>query len=298
MIFAFMAYKGNFSDKASSLVEQFIAFRMLGLHLERLSDIALIDKESPHVSLAPPYENLQIKGALQLDNICYRYNSHSPYILKSLNVAISQGECVAIIGPSGCGKTTLLKILTGLLSPETGQIKIDGKKLADMALENYRRQIGVVMQEDSLFAGSIAENIAFFDPQINMQAVWQASQLASMHDDIMAMPMKYETLVGDMGAALSGGQKQRILLARALYKQPKVLLMDEGTAHLDIATEQKVNQSLISLGITRIIIAHRPQTIMIANRVLEFVGGQLQEVWLENNSRPINAIEEEAYVAS
>ena len=182
-----------------------------------------------------------------------------------------------MLGPSGCGKTTLLKIMVGLFHPYSGQVLIDGIPIKKYGLTTYRKQIGVVMQEDGLFAGSIADNIAFFDTGTDMEQVSKAAQDAMIHNEIMAMPMKYESLVGDMGSALSGGQKQRIMLARALYRNPKILFMDEGTANLDVATERMVNKSVSSLGITRIIIAHRPETIKSADHVFEIKDGKLSK---------------------
>ena len=138
------------------------------------------------------------------------------------------------------------------------------------------------MQEDDLFAGSIAENIAFFDPEMKMDKVIFAAEAAMIHEDTMKMPMKYESLIGDMGSALSGGQKQRVMLARALYRQPKILFMDEGTAHLDVNTEHLINESIRNLGITRVTIAHRPDTIYSASRVYLLCEGLLQEVFSNN----------------
>jgi ATP-binding cassette subfamily B protein RaxB len=170
-----------------------------------------------------------------------------------------------------------MKIMTGLFKPTDGKIIIDGKPINEYGLTAFRKQIGVVMQEDDLFAGSIAENISFFDDSADMKSIIMAAKQAMIHDEIMAMPMNYESLVGDMGAALSGGQKQRLMLARALYRNPKILFMDEGTAHLDVETERMVNTSIANLGITRIIIAHRPETIRSADRVLEMQNGELVE---------------------
>lgn len=275
MIFAFMAYKRNFTEKASDLVENVIEYRMLGLHLERIADIAHVEQEEQGLDLA----RIQpIRGKLRLENVHYRYSSDTAVILKGIDLTMEIGDSIAIIGASGGGKTTLLKLMTSLFKPVKGQILLDGIPLTDYGLAHYRKQIGVVMQDDSLFAGSIAENIAFFDPEFEMDSVISAARSAMVDVEIERMPMKYESLVGDMGCALSGGQKQRILLARALYRQPKILFMDEGTAHLDVSTERKVNESIASLGITKIIIAHRPETIEYAKRVLLLSDGVLEDV--------------------
>jgi ATP-binding cassette subfamily B protein RaxB len=188
------------------------------------------------------------------------------------------GERVAIVGPSGCGKTTLLKVLLGLLAPLEGDGLYGGIPVKHLGLQNYRRRIGTVMQEDVLLAGSIADNISFFDVQHDDERAQACAKTAAVHEDIAAMPMGYQTLVGDMGSSLSGGQKQRVLLARALYKSPKVLALDEATSHLDIANEQRVTQALAQMNVTRIIVAHRPETIAAAQRVVVLQQGRVQEL--------------------
>jgi ATP-binding cassette subfamily B protein RaxB len=189
-------------------------------------------------------------------------------VIRRLNFSISAGEAVAIVGPSGCGKTTLAKLLLGLLEPTEGSIRIGGIDIRRYGLAAYREMVGAVMQNDELFAGSVADNISFFDPAGSLAAIVSASRAACIHDEIVAMPMGYESLIGDMGSALSGGQKQRVLLARALYRQPSLLLLDEATSHLDVDRERWINRQVGELQITRIIIAHRPDTIASADRVI------------------------------
>lgn len=276
MIFAFMAYKRNFTDKASALVEKAIEFRMLSLHLERLADIALEEREEHADDGNSSHGTVEISGHIEVRNIQYRYSHSAPYVLDGVDLIVDAGDTIAITGASGCGKTTLLKVMTGLFKPEKGQVLLDGVCLADYGLQQFRCQIGVVMQEDDLFAGSIAENISFFDQEADMSWIQAAAQAAMIDDEIMAMPMKYESLVGDMGSTLSGGQKQRVLLARALYRKPKILFMDEGTAHLDVAMERRVNSSIAGLGITRIVIAHRPETIQMSEKVYEITDGKIR----------------------
>jgi ATP-binding cassette subfamily B protein RaxB len=287
MIFAFMAYKQSFTEKASALVEKAIDFRMLNLHLERVADIAHSQKEDLGVSLFTHAEQPPISGALRVEDLHYRYSRTAPEMLKGVNLEVAPGEMVAIVGPSGCGKTTLVKVLCGLFEQDSGEVSVDGQPMRQYGLAAYRRQIGVVMQNDDLFAGSIAENIAFFDPRIDMDMVARAAQAACIDAEVQKLPMKYETILGDMGSLLSGGQKQRVMLARALYRQPRILFMDEGTAHLDVATELEVNRSVKALGMTRIIIAHRPETIRMADRILELSGGTLREI-----RRPVTPVPE------
>lgn len=192
-------------------------------------------------------------------------------------MAVKAGEVVAIVGPSGCGKTTLMKLMLGLLAPEEGERLIDGQAVETFGLRNYRAQIAAVMQDDQLMSGSIAENISFFDPDQDQSLIEHCAHQACIHQDILAMPMGYNSLVGDMGTTLSGGQKQRILLARALYKKPRVLFLDEATSHLDPDTERAVNHYMKNMEVTRVMIAHRESTIRLADRVLLMSGGQLIE---------------------
>ena len=278
MIFAYMAYKRQFTDKAIALVERLIEFRMLELHLSRISDIALAEREPAASPSAATRGDGPLCGAICLDGVSFQYGEALPEVLGGVSIDIAVGETVAFVGSSGSGKTTLMKIMLGLFEPTAGRVLIDGRPLADIGAGEYRRHVGSVMQEDALFAGSIAENIAFFDSEIDMARVVRAATLACIHREITAKPMGYETLVGDMGSALSGGEKQRVLLARALYRRPKILFMDEGTSSLDVATERDVNASIRSLGITRIIVAHRPETIRTADRVAALVDGRLASV--------------------
>lgn len=275
MVFAYIAYKTQFMQKAASLIDQGIAFRMLGLHLERLSDIALSPEDQSFASSLE--RDTRLKGGLELRDVHYRYGPSDPLVLRGANLVVSPGEHVAITGPSGGGKSTLVKILLGLSQPESGELIIDGLPIARFGLRSYQSQVAAVLQDDNLFGGSIADNIALFDSDVDMERLVSAARAASIHDDIMDMPMQYETLVGDMGSTLSGGQKQRVLLARALYREPRLLVMDEGTAHLDTAHERAVNAAISQMGITRIIIAHRNETIEAADRVLVMDEGQLRE---------------------
>lgn len=275
MLFAYTSYKTQFIQKAAALIDQAIAFRMMGLHLERLSDIAMAEEDK---SFRESVETeTELVGKIEFRDVFYRYATSDPMVLNGANFTVEAGQHVAITGPSGGGKSTLVKLLLGLVEPEAGDILVDGLPLARFGYKSFHRQIAAVLQEDSLFAGTLAENIALFDDNADMQLVMAAAAAASIHEDITRMPMQYETLVGDMGSTLSGGQKQRVLLARALYRRPRILLMDEGTAHLDAQHERAVNAAINQMGITRIIIAHRRETIEAAERILVMHGGQLHE---------------------
>ncbi len=257
MIFAFMSYKRHFTDKTVMLVEKAIDLRLLGLHLERLSDIALSEPEAGHDR--PLAYTREIRGGIELRNLSFRYAETERFVLENVNLTVSPGQFVTIMGPSGGGKTTLMKIMLGLLEPTSGEVLIDGVPLPVVGARAYREHVGAVMQEDQLLSGSIADNICFFDPAFDQAWMIECAQTAAVHDEIMAMPMAYNSLIGDMGSSLSGGQKQRVLLARALYRRPKILFLDEGTAHLDVDRERKINEVLRRLHITRISIAHRPE---------------------------------------
>lgn len=193
-------------------------------------------------------------------------------------MVIEPGRTTAIVGPSGAGKTTLFKILCGLLEPTYGRMLVDGVPRKEYGTRSCRGQLGVVSQEDMLFSGSLAENIAFFDADYDMDRVMECYRRTEIHDDIMKMPMKYETAVSDMGSNLSGGQKQRILMARALYGEPDALLLDEGTAHLDVPTERRVIAAIKNLEMTRLLVAHRPETIRAADVIFQVVDGNIMRV--------------------
>ncbi|WP_295959679.1 peptidase domain-containing ABC transporter [Rhodoferax sp.] len=271
MLVAFLGYKGQFVGRASALVDQALSFRMLGLQTARLADIVLTRPE-PRLD-ADAYRSQDavqtgLPASIELRNVRFRYAADEPWVLKDLSLCIEAGESVAITGPSGCGKTTLLKIMLGQLKPEEGDVLVGGLPIKQLGLQAWRDMVGVVMQDDRLFAGSVAENIALFDPHIDYARIEEVAQMAAVHSAIVRMPMGYNTLVGDMGSALSGGQRQRVVLARALYKQPQILLLDEATSHLDTDTESLVNQAIQQLDMTRIVIAHRPQTIAAMGRVV------------------------------
>jgi ATP-binding cassette subfamily B protein RaxB len=273
MLFAFISYKDQFSQRMASLVDKLFEFRMLRLHGERVADIVMTEAEQD--TFIHEVDPAEITPSIELRQLSFRYSDSEPYIIEDLDLKITPSECLALTGPSGSGKTTLMKLLLGLLEPTSGEILIGGVKLASLGLSNYRQLIGTVMQDDTLFAGSISDNISFFSTSPNQEQIVQCARLAAIDNEIMSMPMAYNTLIGDIGTGLSGGQKQRILLARALYKNPQLLVLDEATSHLDVWNEQAVNAAIQSLKLTRIIVAHRPETIAMAERVVVLHGGKI-----------------------
>ena len=275
MLFAFVAFRETFAMRVSALIDKGVELRMLRLQGERLADIVLAEPEADGSREASPQRSLD--ASIELRNVSFRYADGEPDVLKAISFKIEPGESVAIVGPSGGGKTTLLKLMLGLHRPTQGEVLVGGHPLSRIGLAAWRDQIGVVMQDEPLFSGTIADNISFFAPEIDNEWLQQCARVAAVHDEIEAMPMSYLTLVGDMGASLSGGQKQRILLARALYKRPRVLLLDEATSSLDIDRERVVNQSVRKLALTRVIVAHRPETIASASRVIALQDGRIAQ---------------------
>lgn len=292
MLVAYLAYKDQFAQRISNLIDKWIEFRMLRLHGERLADIVLAEPEQIEATgLAleskPPETRLSVQG------LGFRYAEGEPWVLQDCSFTIEDGESVAIVGASGCGKTTLVKLLLALLLPTRGTITLDGRELERFGHRRYRQMVGAIMQDDQLFAGSVAENIAFGDDGFDQQRVEEAARLASVHDEILSMPMGYHSLIGDMGTILSGGQKQRVILARALYRQPRILFLDEATSHLDVERERLVNEAIRNLKLTRVIIAHRPETIASADRVLVMQGGRIVQEF-RPQAQPAGAVEESA----
>jgi ATP-binding cassette subfamily B protein RaxB len=171
-------------------------------------------------------------------------------VLHDLSMSIAARECVAITGPSGCGKTTLVKLMLGLLVPTTGEILIDGVALPVVGERVYRRQVATVMQDDHLLTGTLLQNICFFADTPDPHFASECARLACIHDEIMRMPMGYQTMIGSLGSTLSAGQRQRVLLARALYRRPRILFIDEGTANLDVELEKRINEALLAMPIT------------------------------------------------
>ncbi|MEN4884899.1 peptidase domain-containing ABC transporter [Enterobacter ludwigii] len=269
MFIAFGVFREQFADRIWSLTNFLTKLRMMHLHNERVADIALNtqEKKKPDREIL----NTMKPVALEINALSYRYDDHSAAVFRGLSFQVLAGESVAITGPSGAGKTTLMRVLCGLFEPQTGSVMIDGNDIQQLGLNNYRKIIGCVMQDDKLFSGSIRENICGFDENADYEWMEECARASFIHGAIVKMPMGYDTLVGELGEGLSGGQKQRIFIARALYRKPGILFMDEATSALDEESETYVNQAIKKLNITRIIIAHRQSTIASVERVIRLM---------------------------
>lgn len=273
MLTAFLAYRQMFTDRSNALIGTFISFRMVKLHLERLSDVSHAAVEDDRSG----GDDFVAAGDIVLNEVAFAYDEGGRQVISPTSLTIRDGEFVVITGVSGGGKTTLMKLMMGLLQPTSGRVELSGCVATPAIWRNWRESAGFVSQDDRLLSGTLADNISFFDPDLEMAQVKVAAASACVHDDIAAMPMQYLTLVGDMGSSLSGGQKQRVLLARALYRQPSILFLDEGTANLDEATESRIVDLVSKLPMTRIAVAHRPALIARADRVFEMRCGVLVE---------------------
>lgn len=270
MMFAFVAYKTMFTTRYRAFIEKILELKLLYLHLDRVSDIMLTEKEN----LLPDsryggVSQVITKMDIELKGVCYAFSTIEMPIFSNLNLTIKEGIITAIVGPSGCGKSTLLKLMMGLLMPDSGRVLIGGIDIRAYGIENYREIISAVLQSDELFSGSMGDNISGFSVSKDYELIEKCAALASIHNDIIKMPMGYDTIVGDVGSHLSGGQKQRVLLARALYKKPKILFLDEATCQLDYENENVVLKSLLQLNITIVIISHRKETTQIAHEVFD-----------------------------
>jgi ATP-binding cassette subfamily B protein RaxB len=275
LLLAFLAYRTSFTTSAVSLVDHAQRWRLLGVHLDRLSDIVGEKREDlragRRIALLPP-------PSIRAEGLGFSYGPNEPPIFEGLDFDIPKGSFVAIVGPSGSGKTTLMRVMLGLLPPTSGQLLVDGAPLGPATNGNWRARIGAVLQDDVLLTGTLSDNIAFFDPKIDQERVEAAAAAARIHADIQKMPMAYQSLIGDMGAALSAGQRQRIMLARALYRDPDALFLDEGTANLDEENEAAIGDLIARLPLTRIVIAHRPALVERADIVYRLDSGRLVRV--------------------
>ena len=271
---AFSALAAGFLEPLSKLVSSGLQLQLLEIYLERLNDVLRAPREQDRGTLAIAGS---LAGGIAISDASFRYGPQEPLVLQDVSVTIPPGLHVAIVGLTGSGKSTFLKLVATLYEPTSGTISLDGKDLKGLDLRSVRIQLGVVTQETHLFGGSLRQNIALSDPAMSLERVVRAAKLACLHEEIVAMPMGYDTPLIDRGLSISGGQRQRLALARAIAGQPKILILDEATSHLDAVTEAIVDRNLASLRCTRIAVAHRLSTVRSADLILVLHAGRIVE---------------------
>ena len=264
-LFAFTSYGGMFAATVHGLIDAAVGMRMLRLHQERIADIGLSPPESSSDRQGARREMI---GRVETRALRFSYGDDEPVVINGLDLVVAPGEFVAVAGKSGVGKTTFVKLICKLLAPTGGEVLVDGVKLNDWETISLRQQIGIVMQDDDLFSGSLLDNIVVGTDREDETMAEDAARAACVHDDIAGMPMRYATLVGPMGSTLSGGQRQRVMIARALYRRPKLLILDEGTAHLDEQTQDEVLGNLAARKMTIIAVSHDARVHQRADRVI------------------------------
>jgi len=275
-LIAFNMLAGRVSQPIIRLAQLWINFQQTGVSVQRLGDIlnSRTELSGSSKSVLPA-----LNGRIELDQVHFRYRADGSEILRGINLVINPGEVIGIVGRSGSGKSTLTRLIQRFYAPERGRVLIDGMDLALADVASLRRQIGVVLQENTLFNRSIRDNIALTDPGAPIEHIIQAAKLAGAHEFILELPEGYDTIVGEQGASLSGGQRQRIAIARALMGNPRILIFDEATSALDYESERIIqdNMQAICQGRTVIIIAHRLSAVRHAHRILVMERGQIVE---------------------
>ncbi len=273
-LIAFYSISGQFFSLSNSIVHTASAFILTESYLRRIQDVL---DAPPEVTSENAIRLDSLKGGIELQNVSFSYTKYSPPVIKNISLKIEPGQKVALVGKSGSGKSTLARIILGLYQPDEGRILYDGHDLVDIDKSTLRKQMGVVPQDVTLLNRTILENITLHNPEASMEEVIQAAKVAQIHDEIMAMPMKYHTMISEMGMNVSGGQRQRIALAQALLHKPSVLVLDEATSSLDHVNEEEIDAMLQQMKCTRIVIAHRLTTVMNADLILVLDDGEIIE---------------------
>ncbi|MGH4028176.1 peptidase domain-containing ABC transporter [Actinomycetota bacterium Odt1-20B] len=271
---ALNAIGGSLIVPMNNLANTARQMQTVGVHVARLKDV--LDEE-PEQDDATPRRQFTLRGAVELDRVSYAYGKGGPPAVRDVSVSCPPGSLIAVVGATGSGKSTLSRLLLGLYQPSSGRVLYDGVDLAEADVAAVRRQCGVVVQDVAVFSGSILDNITLAAPDAPLDEVVEAARIACLHDDVMRMPMKYETYLAEGGMGLSGGQKQRLALARAVVARPALLLLDEATSHLDARTEAEVHLKLSELRCTRVVIAHRLSTVRSADLILVMDQGEVVE---------------------
>ncbi len=272
MLLGFLVIQAMFLEPLRKIIETLLEVQQLPVHLARSDDILSAEPERSGRDKAP-----RLEGQIRFENVTFRYGPTAPPVVDDLSLDIARGEKVALVGRSGCGKSTLARLLLGLYTPESGRITLDGRDLSGLDVDSVRRQLGAVLQETTLFAGSIRENVSLYAPGARLEDVVAACRVAQIHDDIEALPAGYETRISPQGGPLSGGQRQRLALARAVLHRPPIMILDEATSALDSVTEAAVEAYLSHRNCTRVVIAHRLSTVRDADRIVVLDGGKIVE---------------------
>ena len=279
-LIAFNMLMGSVMSPLMGLVGMWDELHEAGVAMERLGDVLDLEPEQKPEELSTRIMLPDLRGDIRFEDMYFRYGGkETPYVLENINFEMKAGEVVAIVGQSGSGKTTLAKLLVGFYPPTEGKIYVDGYDLNLVDKEYYRAQIGYVMQNNLLFSGTIADNIALGDENPDRRRVIETAKMSDAHGFISNMPLGYEQIVGERGVGLSGGQMQRICIARALYNDPRLLILDEATSALDTQSESNIMKNMqdVLRGRTAIVIAHRLSTVMNADKILVLYDGSIVE---------------------
>ncbi len=269
-LLAFIFLKQHFISSVSDMLPRLIEWRLLRLQLERVADITMTDPEFDDLEL--PLLPRPMSGTVSMQAVVFSYPGHDRAVLNGLSLRVAPGECVAVTGPSGCGKSTVLKLLAGLLEPDQGLVCVDGVPLHEFGVRDYRRRIAAVLHGDTLLSGTVRDNIVLDDEQPQESHLWHCCELCGIAADIRQMPMGMLTPVGDMSSTLSAGQVQRLLLARAMYRRPGVLFLDEAMANLDVAQAQHIMRALRKSGAGIVMVSHNPGLIDETDRQISLAG--------------------------
>jgi ABC-type bacteriocin/lantibiotic exporter with double-glycine peptidase domain len=258
----------------SALVSSALELQLVKGHMDRIDDVLQTKVEQDRdVAVQPP----RLRGGVQVKNVSFKYGEQAPLVVQDVSLDIQPGMSVALVGPSGSGKSTLLNLIAGLYKPVSGDIQYDNRNLQELDLRAVRQQIGIVPQHPFIFGGTIRENVALTAPGATLDRISAACKVSNLHDDITAMPMTYDTVVSDGGGSLSGGQRQRIAIARAVIRNPSLMLLDEATSALDNSTEKHVIENLERQRCTRITVAHRLSTVRNADLIVVMDKGKIIE---------------------
>ena len=294
MLVAFQMFSGRLSQPVMRLVGLWQEFQQADIAVKRLGDV--MNAPAEPMTLIPTRANVNQATNITVDGLGFKYGDDLPWLYQNLSFNIQAGHCVLVMGPSGCGKSTLAKLLLGFYRPQQGNIKLNGQDISYLAANELRNHFGVVPQETTLFAGTIYDNLILANPHASFEQIIQACQLAEIHTTIEKLPQGYQTVVGEHGTGLSGGQKQRIAIARALLKQPKVLIFDEAVSNLDQQTAEQFAQTVNKLKgkVTILFITHQlPKGLQVDEAVIlgkeKSNQGEQQTVVAQNNAQTSNS---------